>query len=69
MLSSHTPANGSRTQASRMARIPSFLMESTSSDPLPVHGREENDSQAHVICISNSLLDRPEPRTPGKNRI
>lgn len=78
MLSSHTPANGSGTmsplkhmpaQASRMAQIPSFLMESTSSDPLPVHGREENDSQAHVICISSSLLDRPEPRTPGKNRI
>lgn len=49
MLSSHTLANGSGTmsplkhmpaQASCMARIPSFLMESTSSDPLPVHGRK-----------------------------
>lgn len=46
----HMPA-----QASHMAQIPSFLMEITNSDPLPVHGREENDSQARVICISSSL--------------
>ena len=78
MLGSHTSGNGSRTvgpfqhmsaQASRMAQIPSLLMEITSSDLLPVHGREENDSQAHVMCISSSLQDRPEPRTPGTKRV
>lgn len=78
MLGSHTPGNGSRTvdplqhmsaQASCMAQIPSLLMEITSSDLLPVHGREENDSQAHVMCISSPLQDRPEPRTLGTKRM
>lgn len=62
------PLQHMSAQASHMARIPSLLMEITSSD-LPVHGREENDSQAHVMYISSSLQDRPEPRTPGMKRM
>lgn len=49
---------------------PNFLMEMTSSDPLPVQGVRHSmaESDCHVLCISSSLVGRPVPTTPGKKK-